>query len=77
MVSDRVSDDSFRITHEFLAQMLGVHRPTLTISINTLERAGLIKNGRGTVSIVSRQALVEASCDCYPVTQRLLAALYK
>ena len=76
MVSDRVEGDPLHLTHEFLAQMLGVHRPTLTISIGILERAGLIQNGRGSVSILSHEALERAACDCYPVTKRLIKDLY-
>ena len=76
MLQDRVGDDSANVTHEFLAQMLGAKQPTVTISLAILERAGLIGSKRAQVNIINRDGLIKAACDCYPVTQRLLHALY-
>ena len=76
MVQDRLGEDSLHITHEFLGQMLAVQRPTLTIAISTLERAGFIENGRAMVKIISREKLQQAACDCYPHTLRFLNDLY-
>jgi CRP-like cAMP-binding protein len=73
---DRVGSDHVRLTQEFLAVMLGVRRPTVTIVLGTLEKAGLLELHRGEIHIVDRKRLEEASCECYRSTvddyQRLL-----
>ena len=76
MVSDRLEGDQLTLTHDFLSQMLGVHRPTLTIAIGMLEHAGFIRNSRGKVTILDRDKLMSVACECYPVTKRLLDGLY-
>ena len=65
--ADRTGGNSFRLTHEFLAAMLGVHRPTVTIAAGMLQQAGLIEYHRGRVEILDRRALLAASCECYGV----------
>jgi len=65
MTHDRVANASFTITQEFLAQMLGVHRPTVSIAAGMLQKAGMITYVRGHVTILDRQALEDASCECY------------
>ena len=66
MTWDRVGSDDLKLTHEFLAIMLGVRRPTVTIIAGTLEKARLISNGRrGTINITDRQGLEAACCECY------------
>jgi CRP-like cAMP-binding protein len=65
MTHDRVGEDSFQLTHEFLAQMLGVHRPTVSLAANMLQKAGLIRYARGLITITDRKNLERASCDCY------------
>ncbi|TCI00159.1 Crp/Fnr family transcriptional regulator [Roseococcus sp. SYP-B2431] len=67
---DRVDGDSFLLTHEFLAQMLGVTRPSVTIAAGILQRAGLISYARGVVDILDREKLEAASCECYEVINR-------
>lgn len=62
---DRCDSDSFPLTHEFLGQMLGVHRPTVSIAAGMLQRAGLIRYARGTITILDRKGLEAASCSCY------------
>jgi CRP-like cAMP-binding protein len=69
---DRVGKDQFPLTQEFLAMMLGAARPTVTIVAGTLQRAGLITYRRGLISILNREQLEEASCECYRVTSDLL-----
>lgn len=69
---DRVGKDQFPLTQEFLAMMLGAARPTVTIVAGTLQRAGLITYRRGLISILNREQLEEASCECYRVTADLL-----
>jgi len=62
---DRVDGDSFPLTQEFLAQMLGVHRPTVSVAAGMLQKAGLISYVRGTITIHDRKGLEEAACSCY------------
>jgi DNA-binding GntR family transcriptional regulator len=57
------------LTHEFIAQMLGSGRPTVTIAAGLLERAGLIENTRGSVKILNRKRLEDAACECYVAIQ--------
>jgi CRP-like cAMP-binding protein len=76
---DRVGKAQFPLTQEFLAMMLGAARPTVTIVAGTLQRAGLITYRRGQLTIVDREALEEASCECYQAimdeTDRLLGSI--
>lgn len=67
MSQDRVGSDSFMITQEFLGQMLGARRSTVSVSAGILQRAGLIRYTRGHVTIVDREALEAVSCECYAV----------
>lgn len=70
MAHDRVGADTFRLSHEFLAVMLGVRRPTATIVAGTLSQAGLITYRRGNMTILNRQGLEDASCECYHAVQK-------
>lgn len=65
MTHDRVGANSFPLTQEFLAQMLGVRRPTANRAGTSLQRAGLIRYTRGKITISDRKGLEEASCECY------------
>lgn len=67
MSHDRVGSDQFRITQEFLGQMLGARRSTVSVSAGILQRAGLIRYVRGHVTIVDRAGLEAVSCECYSV----------
>ncbi|MGY3533126.1 MULTISPECIES: Crp/Fnr family transcriptional regulator [Bradyrhizobium] len=67
---DRVEGDVFPLTHEFLSQMLGVHRPTVTVAAGVLQKAGLINYDRGQVTILNRKGLEAASCSCYKIILR-------
>lgn len=69
MSHDRVKGDAFHITQEFLAIMLGVHRPSVTLVAKTFQQAGLIRYSRGTVVVMDREGLEEASCECYQVVR--------
>ena len=72
MAHDRVDSDQFPLTQEFLAMMLGAARPTVTIAAGILQRAGLITYRRGLLTILNREALEDASCECYRTTTELI-----
>ena len=65
MTHDRIRRDDFQLSHEFLAMMLGSTRPTVTVVAGVLQKAGLIKYTHGRMTIVDRQGLEGASCECY------------
>jgi CRP-like cAMP-binding protein len=69
MMRDRGDDDALQITQALLAEMLGVQRPSITHAAEELERAGLIARGRRQVTILKRQGLVKASCECYQLVR--------
>jgi CRP-like cAMP-binding protein len=75
MMRDRSDDDALPITHELLAEMLGVQRPSITNAARVLERAGLIARGRREVTIVNRKGLTRASCECYQLVRARVAFL--
>lgn len=66
---DRVDTDEFSLKQEFLAVMLGVHRPTVTVVLRTLQDAGLISSGYGRIRVVKRTRLEASACECYAVIQ--------
>jgi CRP-like cAMP-binding protein len=72
MSHDRVGTDAFPITHEFLGQMLGSRRATVTLSAGLLQAAGLIRYHRGRVTIVDREGLEGVSCECYAIIKAAL-----
>ena len=74
MMRDRSDDDTLPITQSLLAEMLGVQRPTITNAARKLERAGLIERGRQQVTILDRQGLIDASCECYLLVRARIAA---
>ena len=73
MCADRVGSNQLPLTQEFLAQMLGTRRSSVTVAAGILQKAGIIAHGRGDVRIVDRKKLEEATCECYAVMQRQIA----
>lgn len=69
MTADRVEGHEFPLKQEFLAQMLGVRRATVSLTAGLLHNAGLIRYSRGVITIVDRQGLEDAACDCYRVVR--------
>lgn len=68
MTQDRVQTDTFMLTQEFLAMMLGVRRAGVTLAAGSLKRHGLILYSRGKVTVLDRRGLELRSCECYAVT---------
>ena len=69
LVYDRVQQTEFPLRQEFLAMMLGVHRPAVTIAAKTLQNAGLISYRRGHITINDPAALRESACECYAIIE--------
>jgi CRP-like cAMP-binding protein len=67
---DRVGKSDLPLTHEFLAEMLGVQRPTVSIVTRTLQTAGLITQRRGGITVVDRAGLEDAACECHAKIRR-------
>ncbi len=62
---DHVQTDTIQLTQEFLSHMLGVTRTSVTMIAGSLQKEGLIKYGRGKITILDRRSLELASCECY------------
>ena len=69
MAHDRVGRHDFLLTHEALAQMLGVHRQAITLVARTLQEANFIEYRRGVIKVLNRNGLEDASCECYAATK--------
>jgi hypothetical protein len=65
MTHDRVVGNDFDLTQEFLAEMLGVRRPSVTVAAGMLQKAGMIRYRRGSISILDRTGLEASTCECY------------
>jgi CRP-like cAMP-binding protein len=68
-VSDRLEFNELPLTQEFIAQMLGVRRPGVTIAAGILQQAGIIRYRRGEITILSRENLEATACECYQVVK--------
>ena len=75
MCQDRFDSQLLPLTHDFLAQMLGTGRPSVSLAAGMLENAGLIENLRGTVKILNRKSLEAVACECYGVIQHFNGGL--
>lgn len=71
LTSDRVGEDAFPLTHEFLAAMLGVRRATVTVAAGILQQAGLVDYRRGQIRILDRERLEDAACEDYRLTNEI------
>lgn len=75
MSQDRAHSDRFRVTHEFLAYMLGVRRVGITIAAGELQGSGLIEYYRGDLTVLDRGGLEAAACNCYATDRKAYARL--
>lgn len=70
MFHDRADSETMEMTQEFISQMLGVHRPSVSKSAHKLQDQGLIRYNRGRIEILDREGLEEFSCECYQTINR-------
>jgi CRP-like cAMP-binding protein len=71
MTYDRTGSDLLPLTQEFLAQMLGCRRSSVTSAVGWLQRAGVIRSGHGQVRILDRRQLERRACECYSIMKKL------
>jgi CRP-like cAMP-binding protein len=74
---DWIQEDCLKLTHEFLAIMLGVRRSTVTVAAGALQNAGLISYRRGEVTILDREGLEEVACEDYEVVREAFERLLR
>jgi CRP-like cAMP-binding protein len=70
MSHDRIGGKTLLLTQEFLAQMLGTRRSTVSVAASVLQKAGLISYTRGNVTILNKSKLEDAACDCYEIIRQ-------
>ena len=75
MTHDRVRRDEFDLTQEFLADMLGVHRPQVSLVAGAFQQSGFLKYHRGHMTILQRDKLEESACECYAIGRAHVAAM--
>ncbi len=73
--ADRIGSDEVPLTQEYLAQMLGVRRTTVTLLAQELQKHGAIKYSRGKITLLDREALASCACECYGAIKRQKRAL--
>lgn len=76
MYQNRAETDTFTLTHEFIANMLGIRRAGVSMVAHKLQRAGMIAYNRGQIRILDRQKLEEMTCECYRVVKDQFDKLY-
>ncbi len=77
MAHDRARRDTFDLTQEILAEMLGVHRPSVTVAARMMQSAGLIRYSRGVITVTNRKGLEATSCECYGVVRRAYSEIFQ
>lgn len=75
MTHDRAGEDTFPLTQEFMAHMLGVRRATVNVATGMLKKAGFIRYVRGKITVIDRPGLESASCECYQAIIRVYDSL--
>jgi CRP-like cAMP-binding protein len=77
MMHDRVKEDRFPLTQEFISQMLGVTRQTVSATAGAFQEAGLITYTRGMMTVLDRRALEESACECYETVRRQFERIFE
>jgi CRP-like cAMP-binding protein len=67
MTGDRLGTNEFRLTQDFISNMLGVRREGVNKAAGALQKTGLINYSRGRIKILNRAGLEEVSCECYEI----------
>lgn len=75
MVADRLDTNTMELTHDFVAQMLGVRRASVTEALGALEKRGLIQTGRGRITVVDRAGLETVACTCYSIIRGVVSGM--
>lgn len=75
MTHDRIRADQYSLTHEFIAQRLGVRRASITIAAGDLQQAGLIRYRRGMITVLDRKGLESTACECYRIIKEEFSRL--
>lgn len=76
MVHDRVGRNDIPLTQEFLAYMLGVRRPSVSMAASGLQQMGLIRYSRGEITVLDRAGLEENTCACYAIVRNIFEGMY-
>ena len=76
MIQDRTAATLLKLTQEFLGQMIGSQRTTVSAVAGALQARGVIEYRRGNVKVLDRTGLQNTACECYPITRHLLEGLY-
>ena len=76
MTQDRAHSDVFPMTHEFLAEMLGVRRSTVSEVLEPFQKKGLIRYSRGKCTVLDREGLKAGACECYRVIAKEFERLF-
>jgi len=74
---DRAEGEVLPYTHEFLSQILGANRKSVTLAAQSMQSAGLISYHRGTIQVLDREGLERASCECYAIVKERFDAFLK
>jgi len=77
MMHDRAEGEFLTYTHEFLAHILGANRKSVTLAAQSMQTAGLISYRRGTIQVLDRKGIEEASCECYAIVRERFDAFLK
>ena len=77
LCSDRVGAQTFNIAQEFIADMLGASRPTISVAASEFQHQELIRYRRGTIEILNHQGLEARSCECYRTVRDYLNNFYR
>jgi hypothetical protein len=77
LTQDRVGSGLLRITHDFLATMLGTDRPSVTLAAGVLQRKRIIEYSHGSVRVLNRKKLESSACECYSVIQQFNGEMVK